>query len=122
MPAVVNSVEAACVHNSILLDYLTSEVALQEPEIGSTDQNIQIDNNCTDDEMHLGMPAGCADQQDHGDKSDECDAIPTASRRRRTSTELERVHLGTSDVNGYEGEDGEDADPDEEEVAFQGDH
>jgi len=48
-PAMVISVEAARVDNAILLDYLTSEVALEEPEIGSTDQNIPIDNNCTDD-------------------------------------------------------------------------
>jgi hypothetical protein len=35
--AVVISVEAARVHNAILLHYLTSKVALEEPEIGSTD-------------------------------------------------------------------------------------
>jgi len=56
--AMVVSVEAACVDNAILLDYLTSDVALQEPEIGSTDPNIMIDNNCTDDEFHFGMPEG----------------------------------------------------------------
>jgi len=37
-PAVVISMDAACGDNPILLDYLTSEVALEEPEIGSTDQ------------------------------------------------------------------------------------
>jgi len=36
-PAVAISVEAERVDNAILLDYLTSEVALEEPEIGSTD-------------------------------------------------------------------------------------
>jgi hypothetical protein len=36
-PAVVISVEAARVDNAILLDYLTSEVALEHPEIGRTD-------------------------------------------------------------------------------------
>jgi len=36
MPAVVISVEAAHVDNAILVEYLTSEVALEEPEIGST--------------------------------------------------------------------------------------
>src|SRR3981189_1069755 len=50
-PAVVISVEAARVDNAILLDYLTYEVALEEPEIGSTDSNIPIDNNCTDDKL-----------------------------------------------------------------------
>jgi hypothetical protein len=49
MPAMVISVEAARVGNAILLDFLTSEVALEEPEIRSTDSNIPIDNNCTDD-------------------------------------------------------------------------
>ena len=44
-PAVVISVEAARVDNGVLLDYLASEVALEEPEIGSTDPNILIDNN-----------------------------------------------------------------------------
>jgi len=55
-PAMVISVEAARVDNAILLDYLASEVALEEPEIGSTDPNIPIDNNCADDELHFGMP------------------------------------------------------------------
>jgi hypothetical protein len=45
MPAVVNSVDAAPVDNAILLDHLASEVAREEPEIGSTDPNIPIDNN-----------------------------------------------------------------------------
>jgi hypothetical protein len=56
-PAMVISTKAASVNNAILLDYLTSEVALEEPEIGSTDPNIMIDNNCTDDEQHFGMLA-----------------------------------------------------------------
>ena len=122
-PAVVISTEAASVDNAILLDYLTSEVALEEPEIASTDPNILIDNNCTDDELHFGMPGGSEDYEDEGDESDEHDAIRTASRRRRPATELERFNLGTSDVDGYEGEDGEDADADadEEEEASQAD-
>jgi len=36
-PAEVISVEAAPVDNAIYLDYLTSEIGLEEPEIGSTD-------------------------------------------------------------------------------------
>jgi len=44
-PAMVISVEAARVDNAILLDYLTSKVTLEEPEIGSTDPNNPIDNN-----------------------------------------------------------------------------
>jgi len=115
-PAVVISVEAALVDDAILLDYLTSEVALEEPEIRSTDSNIPIDNNCTNDELHFGMPGGSGDFEDEGDESD---AIPTASQRQRAATELERFDLGTSGVDGYEGEDGDDADADEEEEASQ---
>jgi len=110
--AVVISVEAAHVDNAILLDCLTSKVALEEPEIGSTDQNIPIDTNCMDDKLHFGMPGGSGDYQDEGDESDERNAIPTASRRQWPATELEWFHLGTSDVDGYEGKDGDDADVD----------
>jgi len=45
MPSVEISVEAARGDNAILLDYVTSEVALEEPEIRSTDPNIPIDNH-----------------------------------------------------------------------------
>jgi hypothetical protein len=76
-PAVVISVDAARVDNAIHLDYLTSEVALEEPEIGCTDPNIPIDNICTDDELHFGMPGGSRDFEDEGDESN---AIPTARR------------------------------------------
>jgi hypothetical protein len=69
-----------------------------------------------DDELHFGMPGGSGDFEDQGD---ECDAIPTASHQRWAATELERFDLGTSDVDGYEGEDGNDADADEEEEASQ---
>jgi hypothetical protein len=109
--AVVIRVEAARVVNAIVLDYLTSEVAIEEPEIGSTDPNIPINNNYTDDKLHLGMPAGSGEFEDEGDESD---AIPAASRRRPAATELDRFDLGTSDVEGYEGEDGNDADEDQE--------
>jgi hypothetical protein len=80
-PAVVISMEAGSVDNAILLDYLTSEVALEEPEIGRTDPNIPIDNNCMDDELHFGMPVGSGDYKDEGDKHDGHNAIHTASRR-----------------------------------------
>jgi hypothetical protein len=104
-PAVVITVEAAHGDNAIRLDYLTSDVALEEPEIGGTDPNIPIENNCTDDELHFGMPRG---SEDFEEECDERDAIPTAWRRRLAATELERFELGTSDVDGYEGEDGDD--------------
>jgi hypothetical protein len=61
MPVVVISVEAVRVGNAILLDYLASGVALEEPEIRSADPNIPIDHNCTDDEHHFSMPGGCGD-------------------------------------------------------------
>jgi hypothetical protein len=57
-PAVMISVEAACVDNAILLGHLTSEVALEEPVMDSTDPNIQIDNNCKDDELYVLIPSG----------------------------------------------------------------
>jgi len=117
-PAVVISVEAVRVDNVILLDYLTSKVALEKPEIGSTDPNIPIDNNCTGDGLHFGMPGGSGNFEDEGDESY---AMPTASRRWRATTELERFDLGTSDVDEYEGEDGDDADAEEEEEASQAD-
>jgi len=117
--AMVISVEAARVDNGILLDYLSSEVALQEPEIGSTDANFPMDNNCTDDELHFGMPGDSGDYKDETDKSDEWNAIPTASRRWQAATELEWFDLATSDVDKYEGEDGDDVD--EQEEALQAD-
>jgi hypothetical protein len=113
---VVISLEAERVDNAVLLDYFTSKVALEEPQIGSTDSNIPIDNNCTNDELHFGMPGGSRDFEDEGDESD---AIPSASRRRRAATELERFDLVTTDVDGYEGKDGDDADADEKEEASQ---
>jgi hypothetical protein len=74
---VLISVEAARVDNAFVLDYLTSEVALQKPQIGSTDPNIPIDNNCTYDALHFGMLGGSGDYEDEGDESDKRDAIPT---------------------------------------------
>ena len=63
------------------------------------------------------------DYEDEGDESDEQNAICTASQRRQPATELDRLDWGTSDVDGYEGKDGDDADADvdEEEDASQAD-
>jgi len=120
-PAMVISVEAARVGNAIPLDYFTSTLALEEPEIGSIDPNIPIDNNCTDDELHFRMPGGSGEYLDDGDKRDDCDAIPTARLRRWAATDLERFNLGTCDVSGYEGEHGNDAYADVVEEASQAD-
>ena len=63
------------------------------------------------------MPGGTGDYEDAGDESDECESIPTASTGRQPTTEHDRFDLGTSDVDGYEGDDGNDADADQEEDA-----
>jgi len=118
-PAMVISMEGTGVNNAILLDYLTSEVALDEPGIGRDHRIIPIDIICTDSELHFGI-AGCSrDYEDEGDKSHERDAIPTTSWLRWAVTELERFDLGISDVGGYEGKDGDDVDEDEMEEASQ---
>ena len=118
-PGEIISMEPGRVDISILLDYLTSEVGLEEPEIRSTDPNIPIHNNCTDDELHFRMAGGSDDYDDEGDEVDEGNVFSTVSRQWRATTELERFHLGTSDVNWYEGDDGNDADADEEDEASQ---
>jgi hypothetical protein len=121
MPAVVISVEAARVDNTILLDYLAFKVAPKEPEIGSTEPNIAIDNNCQDDEHHFEMPGGSGDYADEGDESDVRNEITSVSWGRLPTTELESFDLGTRDGDGYEGKDGDDAAADEEEEASKAD-
>jgi len=113
MPTMVIIVEAARVDNAIHFDYLTSEVALVEPEIGRTDPKIPIDNNCTNNELHFGMAGGSGDYEDDCCKSDKGDAIPTGSQGRRPTNQHERFDLGNGDVDGYEGNDANDADADE---------
>jgi hypothetical protein len=89
--AVVIGVEAAHVHNAIVLQKLTSEVALEEPHIGNTHPTILMDNNCTYDNLHFGMPGGSEDNEDAGDESSKCDAIPTANRLQRPMTNLREL-------------------------------
>jgi hypothetical protein len=114
MPAVVNRVQAACVDNAILLDCLVSEVVLEERERGSTDADIQIGNNCTNDEQHLRMPAASGEYADEGNNRIAANAIPTV-------IELLRFDLGTSAVDGYEGVDGNSLDEAVEDEALQSD-
>ena len=121
MPAMLIGMEAVHVDNAIILDNLTSEVALEEPEIARMDPNIPIDNNCTNEELHFEMPGGSGDYEDEGEESDEQNAIPTASRQQQAATELERFDLGTIDVDWYEGNNGDDVDPDKEEEVSQAD-
>jgi len=78
-PAVVINVEAARVDNAILLDYLTFQVTLEKPEIGCTDPNVLIDNNCTGDKLDFGKPGGSSSYEDEGDDSDGHNAIPTTN-------------------------------------------
>jgi len=103
-------VTAAHVANSILLDHLTCEVLREEADIVRTDRNIPIGNNCTYDELYIGMPAGSGDYEDGGDESNQRDAVPTTSWRRRPAPELERFDHRTRNVDSNEGEDGPDAD------------
>jgi len=69
-PTVVFSYEVGHVGIAMFLDYLTYEVALEEPEIRITDPNILIDNNNTDDKLHLRTPGGSRDYDDEADDSD----------------------------------------------------
>ena len=61
------------------------------------------------------------DYADKCDGSNEREAIPAASQRRRPAPELWRFDLGTCDVDVYEGEDGDDGDADVEEDTSQAD-
>jgi hypothetical protein len=60
----------------------------------------------------MGMPGGSGDYKVQGDKSNRCDAIPTASQQWQPVTELARFSLETSDVDRYEGDESDDADVD----------
>jgi hypothetical protein len=113
-PAMVVSVCAVWVDNAILLGYLTSEVGLEEQEIGSTDPIVLTDNICSDDKLHFSMPRDSGDYERKGDECDKGNAIPSASRQQRLASELQRFDLGTSYVNGYKGKDCHDADADKE--------
>jgi hypothetical protein len=115
------STETACIDNAIFLDHVTCEVAQDEPDIRSRDRKMPIVNNWTDDILHIEMPGGCKDYDDEGDDMIMSDAVPTACMRGCAVTELERVDMGTSNVYWYDGDDGDDADPDVEEESSQAD-
>jgi len=120
-PDVVISAQSARVDKGILLDYLSSEAALEDPESRSTERNMPIDINLTNDELDFGIPGGSENCDNQGDESDVRDAIPIASQRQRPATEHNRVDLQISDVDGYECEDGDKADGGEEEEVSQAD-
>jgi len=48
------SVEAVHVNCAIFHEYFTSEVVLEDPEIGSTDPNIPTKYKCVHDEQYFG--------------------------------------------------------------------
>jgi hypothetical protein len=102
---------SARVDTANLHDYLTSEVALEETEIARIDLSIPIVKHCTDEELNFGMPDGSGNLEDDGNESN---AMPTASWRLRAETEHETFDQGTSEVAGYDDEDGVDADADEQ--------
>jgi hypothetical protein len=56
-------------------------MALEEPEIRSTDPNILIDNNDMDDELHFGTPGGSEDYKNICDESNEGDTVARTSRK-----------------------------------------
>jgi len=120
-PVVVIRADAACVDNAIQLDYLTSEVVVEEPQFRSPGLNIPMDNNCTDNNLHFGMPGCSRAYKDEGDESGDRDTIFTASRRQWALTELERFDLGTSEVDRYTGDNSDNRDVDEQEEALQTD-
>jgi hypothetical protein len=74
-----------------------------------------------DEILHFGIPGGSGDFHDEGDECDKHDAILSASRRHWAAIDLQRFDLGTSEVDGYESEDGDNVHADEEEVALQAD-
>jgi len=58
------------------------------------------------------MSGGKGDYDDEGWECDECDAIPTAIRQERPVTAHGRIDLGTINLDGYDGEYGDAAEPD----------
>jgi len=119
MPAVVISMKAACVDNAILLNYLTSERTLEEPEIGRTGTNILIDITCMDNEQHFRMPGDSGDCEDEGDDRNKRIAIPTTCWRRQPITKLNSIDQYTGTIDGYESDNGDNAEANEEEDLLQ---
>jgi len=104
MRAVFINVFAARVDYAILFDYLTSGIAIAEPDIRNTDSDIPIYNNSRDEELLFGMAGDSGNYEDEGDKSNQPDAIPTGSRRQRAWSELQQFVVGTRVVHGSKGD------------------
>jgi len=78
--------------------YLTSKVALEEPESRSTDLNSPIDSNCIYDKQHFTMAGGSNDFHNEAHEIDESDAITTVGWPRWAPTDLESFDQASSDV------------------------
>jgi hypothetical protein len=71
-----------------------------------------------DDKLYFGMPVGSQDYEVTADECDQHHVIPTTSQGRWAMTELERFDLERSDVNGFQGDNCNNADVDEEDEAL----
>jgi hypothetical protein len=118
MSATVCRAEAVHVDSARLHHHLISEVALEESEIGSTNLNLPIGNNCTDYTLYLGMRGGSGDYKVEGANNDNLHAIATTSQRQQATIELERFNLRTTDGDGYESAVDDDTDADGKEVTL----
>jgi hypothetical protein len=112
--SVVISMEAAGVVNAILLVYITFAVTPEEPQIGSPNPIIPIDNYCLDDKLHFAIQGGSRDYKAEVDQNDICNPIRFVSWGRRAGTELERLNMRTTTVGGEEGNGGDYAGADKE--------
>jgi hypothetical protein len=61
------------------------------------------------------MPGGSGNYAEERDESDKRNGNPIGRWRQRAATEFESFVMRTSQVDRYEGEDGDNADVDEEE-------
>jgi hypothetical protein len=118
MADVVISKDAVSIYNNFHVHELTSEVVLMVLAIRITAPNILIANNSTDDKPHFGMQSGSGNYENSGDESY---AITPVSWQLWPTTELQRIDMGTRDVDGYDGVAADDVDVKEEEGASQHD-
>jgi hypothetical protein len=94
---------------------------LEEAGIRSPDPYMIVSNICMEDVLHFEMTVGWEQYDHHCDKIEDSEAIPSDSGRRWATIELNRVVPGTSDVDRYESDDGDNVDTYLEDEASQGD-
>jgi hypothetical protein len=80
-----------------------------------------IDINAMDDELRFGMPGGTRMYGDKRHGGYEYYGVPTTRWRQWAAIDLQSFGFETGDVDGYEGEDGDDALADEEHEAAHAD-